>query len=109
MTLGTDNGRPALTCAECKVFVRLLRRRGDPELALELDDVAADVPPKGSWWIGFVRGGDGIARPVALAQTLGSCWSGVLACPLRGVIIMAPCDPPKPAECQAELTPEGGR
>lgn len=84
-----------MSCAACKTFVRLLRRHGDPEPAFDLDDSQADVPPAGSWWLGYVKGSDGVMRPVALAETLGSAWDGVLSCPLRGVIVLAPTDPPR--------------
>jgi hypothetical protein len=109
--LGTDAGRPALTRAACKVLVRLLRHQGDPAPAFDLDDQAADVPLAGSWWLGFVKGADEVMGPVSLAPTLGATWDGVLSCPLRGAIVMAPTDPPsrpaaatdnKEAACMAE-------
>jgi len=95
LRLKLNRNRPSLTCRHCGVLVRLLRRHGDPEPALDMDDQQADVPPAGAWWLAYVRGADGILRPVALAPTLGGAWDGVLSCPLRGVIVVAPTDPPR--------------
>jgi hypothetical protein len=96
MVLSVDAGsRAALTCYGCGVTARLLRRRGDPEPAFDLDDATADVPPKGSWWIGYVKGSDRVCRPVALAPTMSSAWDALLHCPLRGALYLVPCDPPR--------------
>jgi hypothetical protein len=95
MRLDQHRGRAILACAMCGTAVRLLQRHGDPEPAFDLDDAQADVPPPGSWWLGFVKGADAVLRPVALASTLSAAWDAVLSCPLRGAIILTPTDPPQ--------------
>jgi hypothetical protein len=72
--LGTDaRDRQVVTCASCGTFLRLLRRQGDPEPGFEprpagTSEYAYDAPPAGSWWLGYVKGLDGIVRPVALPR-----------------------------------------
>jgi hypothetical protein len=96
MNLGADDrGRAVLSCAACQAFVRLLQRHGDEAPAVDFDDPAADVPPDGSWWLAYVKGGDGKLRPVALSESLPGAWDGAMYCHLRGTLIVAPTDPPR--------------
>ena len=106
LALAADGGRPPLSCQECGVLVRPLRCHGDPYPALDPADAKADVPAAGSWWLGYVIGGNGIARPVALSQTLGGAWDGVLRGHLRGTIVIAPTDPSRMPEAAADEAQE---
>jgi hypothetical protein len=108
-----DSGRVRLTCAACGVFVRLLRRRGDPapEAAPPPDgssEYALDDPPAGSWWLGLVRSRAGAWRAVALAQTTGEAWDALLTCPLAGAYLVMPTDPPRRGPVPAELPLQEG-
>jgi hypothetical protein len=108
LTLTTNaSGQAVLTCASCKVFLRLLQRHGDPLPAIDADDTTADAPPVGSWWLAYIVGGDDICRPIALAETLGGAWEGALHCPLRGTIYMAPTDPPRRLDYQRVVIEDG--
>jgi hypothetical protein len=90
--------RNALVCAQCGTFVRLLRRHGDPEPALDpadAEDRTGAVPPAGSWFLALVLGGDGVARPVALGDSLGKTWEAALWSNLWGAVFIMATDPPR--------------
>jgi hypothetical protein len=102
MRLVAGGKGPHLSCSGCGVSVRLLQRQDAP-VAVDLGDAKADIPPAGSWWLGYVKGGDGIVRRLALARTLGACWDAILHSTLRGAIFICTTDPPRRGDITKEL------
>jgi hypothetical protein len=89
---------PALTCSDCEVEVRLLRRHGDPlPLCDPTDSAKAENIEPGSWWIGYVETSDNILTPVVLAETWRKAVNASLYLHVRGTLLFAPTDPPRKA------------
>jgi len=88
--LAGDHGRPELACGTCGLFVRLLRRHGDPPpscepLPPEVPSYAFDPPPAGSWWVGMIREQDKVWRAVSLSPDHGCCWDSLLTFPAKAI------------------------
>jgi hypothetical protein len=94
----TGDGRAELICAACGTFWRLLRRRGDPTPAIDLEDHYATSPPAGAWYVAYAKGADGICRPICLADSLSGVWDGAMTSNLHGAIIISATDPPRRRE-----------
>jgi len=90
-----------MNCDRCGTFARLLRRRGDPTPAVDLEDAYPTSPPAGSWYMAVVEGDDGVSRPVALGETLAKAWAGALSSNLHGTIVILATDPPSRSDRQA--------
>ncbi len=81
--------RPVLSCAKCKVSLRLLCRYGDPMPLYKPRPAGSseyyyDAPNSKSWWQGLIRQRDGFFRPVAISATLAACWDALLYYPGEG-------------------------
>jgi hypothetical protein len=110
-----------MSCAGCGKFIRYLSRgeRGtpgqglgevgplratpgtDPPSGFRHEQRPADAkpahlaPPPAGWvWVGFIRQGDELWRPVALAEDLGRCWDALLSYPGKGDLLCTPSAPP---------------
>ena len=67
----------------------------DPSVEPGPDAHAANTaPPDEDWqWLGHVRDGDGVWRPVALASSLARCWDALLCHPSHGDLLCIPTRP----------------
>jgi hypothetical protein len=92
-----DGPQGRLNCAACgRPFLELPNSQGGAptyQFRRRAADAHADelAPPAKGWaWLGLVRQGDGVWRPVALCATAADCWQALLGCWMHGDLMAVP-------------------